>query len=216
METLKKIFLNGSRALLHHRKSDRIVPLVLASSSPTKQKILELLGIGFTSDPAAIDETKIVAETSERLVEKIARMKGLVVKERHPQSVVVAADTLIFHEGKPIGKPIDEEGACEILKLLSGSAHLAMTGLAVWDPLTERMVTHVEVSTVQFRLLTHAMITAYVQTGEPMGRAGAYALQGKGGELVESLKGERTNVYGLPVKALINLLSSLDYDFVPD
>ena len=213
VDTIKKIISNQTAALLH-RKNDEVIPLVLASASPTKQKILQLLGIAFSCDPADIDETEVQAISPEELVVKIAQKKAEVVRQRHKKSLIVAADTLIFHEGKPIGKPSNVQSAHEILRRLSDNEHLAMTGLAIWDPISKQMKTHVEVAVVQFHSLNDEIIEQYVETGEPMGKAGAYALQGKGNELVKSLSGDRTNVYGLPVKALLNILSSLNYDFV--
>ena len=215
MDTIKKIFSNHTEALLHHRLQDQVVPFVLASASLTKQAILRALGIRFSCDAADIDEDRIQVRPPGQLVERIAIEKASVIKERHPGSLIVAADTLIFHEGKPIGKPFDIRHAHEILSLLSGSSHQALTGLAVWDPLSKQMKTCVESSVVQFHSLTDAMIEQYVKTGEPMGKAGAYALQGKGRELVKSLEGDLTNIYGLPVTALLTLLSTLDYEFIP-
>ncbi len=212
---VNKLFPDAQGVVLEHRESRVITPLILASASPAKKAILRVLGFEFEIDPADIDERGFQADFPRDLVQIIAVAKLDEVLPRHSKGVIVSADTLIFHEGEPMGKPKDNQEAHVMLTQLSGGVHHAMTGIALWDSRSSQTICHVEESEVVFHDLTDKQIQEYVATGEPMGKAGAYALQGKGRELVKSLSGDVSNVYGLPVTSFLKLLSKLNYKPIP-
>lgn len=192
----------------------RYAELVLASGSPSKAEVLARLGLIFKIDPADIDEKSVVASDPEELVAELALAKGTVVSQRHIQALVVSADTVVEGPSGIIGKPRDKEDALRILCELNGRTHRVVTGLAVIDATAGRTARCVVVTTVRLRSQSTEAIGRYVRTGEPLGKAGAYALQGIGALLVQEVIGEYTNVLGLPVSAFVNLLCELGYELV--
>lgn len=178
--------------------------LILASQSPRRRELLSLLTSDFAVRPAECDETCDSADPAERVL-SIARKKcAAAAAQAGAEDVVIAADTLVFLEGQPLGKPRDAAEACAMLRRLSGRTHLVCTGVAVRGKgQTACLCQQTEVT---FYPLTESEIRGYVATGEPMDKAGAYGIQGKGALLVAEIRGDYYNVVGLPVSALARLL----------
>ena len=178
--------------------------LVLASASPRRRELLERLGLTFEIDPADTDEhTGLGAKEAVAL---LSRRKAEVCAGRHPGQVVLAADTLVAIDNRPLGKPGTPEEACAMLRALSGREHEVFSGVCVMDVATGRHETRSVRTGVTFRELTDEEIDAYIATGEPMDKAGAYAIQGGAGDFVTRLDGSFENVMGFPVDDVRELL----------
>ena len=180
--------------------------LILASQSPRRRELLGLTGLDFIVRVADIDETMDPGKAPFEEVARVSRLKALAVS-REPGDVVIAADTIVVCEGKMLGKPRDESDAFRILSLLSGRTHEVMTGMTVLRD--EEIVTHTEVTKIHFRELHPEEIRAYIATGEPMDKAGAYGIQGGAALFADQMEGDYYNVMGLPVCRLAMILRSL-------
>ena len=183
-------------------------PIVLASKSPQRRALLEALGLDFeVRDPAIEEETD--GEPRE-LVVRNARRKAETVAEEQPDALVIAGDTEVVVDGEVLGQPESEAEARAQLERLSGSEHHVLGGLALVGPGTdEDPRTGVDVSTVAFKEFDDALLTAYLASGEWRGRAGSYAIQGLGSALVDIVRGDVSNVIGLPVGLLLRLAPEL-------
>ena len=178
--------------------------LVLASGSPRRREMLSGLGLEFVIDPADIDEGVRPGETPVAYVRRVASSKATTVAARHPTSVVLAADTTIDLDGAVLAKPADAADAARMLEALSGREHLAHTAMAI---AVGGLLNVVEVTTaVRMRPLSTAEIDWYVATGEPLDKAGAYAIQGRAAAFVESVAGSVSNVVGLPMAEAVMAL----------
>ena len=181
--------------------------LVLASQSPRRRDLLDQFGLSFVVDPSDADEQVPAGRTPPEVVQQLALEKAVVVSRRHPEALTLAADTLVVHEGTVLGKPIDDAEACAMLRRLSGTRHTVFTGVALVHPATGRRTTAAEATQVTFAPLSDAEIRAYVATGAPMDKAGAYGIQhGLGMAFVAHLDGDFFNVMGLPLHRLYRLL----------
>jgi septum formation protein len=179
--------------------------LVLASASPRRRELLGQLGITFEVSAADIDETPRPGEAAGAYVLRLAREKALAVALRHPDAWVLAADTTVALDDALLGKPRDADEARDMLGRLSGRTHEVHTGVALTGPGAEHAT---QVSTrVTFRALSPGEIAWYAGTGEPLDKAGSYAMQGKGGFLVAAVEGSPTNVIGLPLGETLELLA---------
>ncbi|MCE9666846.1 Maf family protein [Myxococcus stipitatus] len=186
-----------------HTHADQTL-LVLASGSPRRRDFLTQLGLTFTVCAADIDETPHPGEEAAPYVLRLAREKARVVATRYPGAWVLAADTTVaLGNSELLGKPQDAAEACAMLGRLSGRTHDVFTGVALAGRHDEALVVHTRVT---FRELTRAEIEWYAGTGEPLDRAGAYAVQGKGAFLVASVEGSPTNVIGLPLGETLALM----------
>jgi septum formation protein len=194
--------------------TSRSQPLVLASRSPARSDILKQLGLSFTVDPADIDESIRDRETPAEHVADLAYRKALTVSSRHPAGLVVGVDTVGADDRGIIGKPEGETEARAMLERLSGKSHQVVTGLAIIDTTTGAAARRLDISTVTFRSLSPATIERYIRTGEPLGKAGAYALQGLGAALIEKVEGDYHNVLGLSIAALVDALEELGYELI--
>ena len=177
--------------------------LILASQSPRRRELLGLTGLDFVVRVADIDETMDPAKAPRDEVARVSRMKALAVS-REPGDVVIAADTIVVCEGKVLGKPRDEEDAFRILSLLSGRHHEVMTGMTVLRD--DEIITHTEITKIHFRDLLPGEIRAYIASGEPMDKAGAYGIQGGAALFCTDMVGDYYNVMGLPVCRLAMIL----------
>lgn len=180
--------------------------LILASQSPRRQELLRLFGQPFVVRVADIDETMDHTKAPFDEVARVSRCKALAV-ERAPEDVVIAADTIVVCQGKVLGKPRTQQEAAEMLQLLSGRDHQVMTGVTVLRGQQERVFT--EVTDLHFRSLTSKEIHRYIETGEPMDKAGAYGIQGGAALFCEKMAGDYYNVMGLPVCRLGQVLKEL-------
>ena len=180
--------------------------LILASQSPRRRELLGLTGLDFIVRVADIDETMDPAGAPFDEVARVSRRKAMAVA-REKGDVVIAADTIVVCEGRVLGKPRDEDDAFRILSLLSGRDHEVMTGMTVLRG--EEAITHTEVTKIHFRSLSDAEILAYIASGEPMDKAGAYGIQGGAALFADEMVGDYYNVMGLPVCRLAMILRSL-------
>ncbi|CAN5317405.1 Maf family protein [soil metagenome] len=181
--------------------------LILASASPRRRQLLEdRLGLAVQVVPADIDEAAKHGEAPAAMVQRLARRKVAAV-EAGPDDLVVAADTVVIADGEVLGKPEDANKARFMLQALSGREHSVLTGVAV--RLGAKQASGVDRTKVRFRRLTQAEIQWYVDTGEPLDKAGAYGIQGLGGMFVEHLEGSETSVIGLPLGRLAVLVQSV-------
>ena len=180
--------------------------VILASQSPRRRELLGLTGLDFTVRVADIDETMDTGKVPFDEVARVSRLKALAVA-REPEDVVIAADTIVVCGGEVLGKPRDEEDALRILSLLSGRSHEVMTGMTVLRG--DEVITHTEVTKIHFRRLHPDEIRAYIATGEPMDKAGAYGIQGGAALFADQMEGDYYNVMGLPVCRLAMILRSL-------
>ena len=179
--------------------------LILASQYPRRRELLGLTGLDFMVRVADIDETMDPGKAPFDEVARVSRLKALAVS-REPDDVVIAADTIVVCEGQVLGKPRDEEDAFRILSLLSGRHHEVMTGMTVLRG--EEIVTHTEVTKIHFRDLHPEEVRAYIASGEPMDKAGAYGIQGGAALFADQMEGDYYNVMGLPVCRLAMILRS--------
>ncbi|HVS05105.1 MAG TPA: Maf family protein [Candidatus Dormibacteraeota bacterium] len=181
-------------------------PLVLASTSPRRIEILTRLGIAFRAVPPGIEERPPVPLGPLRYVAWAAAEKANAVARRMPGALVVAADTEVVRDRRIYGKPGDRREAAAFLRSLSGRRHQVYTAVHVIDGHTGRQAQGISRTDVTMRELSPRVIAAYVRTGEAQDKAGAYAIQGKGQRLVESIRGPYDNVVGMPMRLLTRLL----------
>lgn len=179
--------------------------LILASQSPRRQELLRLLTDDFTVCPADIDETLSGSLPLTEQVAHLAARKAEFVRAKHPGAAVIGADTIVVCGGAVLGKPEDEDVARRMLTMLSGRVHEVITGLALALP-TGETVRDATVTRVHFAPLTRREISAYLATGEPMDKAGAYGIQGRGAQLITGIEGDYYSVMGLPVRRLYEML----------
>lgn len=182
--------------------------LILASASPRRQSFLRELGLQFTVIPANIDETPGAHESGEGFTRRISLAKAKSIGALHPQAAIIGADTVISHQNKLLGKPTNHTHALEILQQLQGTTHLVLTGLSLYCHHDNLQVSVVQTTEVTFGSFPREILEAYIRSGEPMDKAGAYAIQGQGGFLVSKINGSCSNVIGLPMYNLITVLLS--------
>lgn len=180
-------------------------PLVLASNSPRRRRLLQQIGLPFHSLPSHVEEDQILGEPPVKAV-LLAEKKAKVVYSKSGDSWILGADTMVIIGERILGKPIDHEDAHFMLSRLSGKEHEVITGFCLLNPSGEMARSEAITTLVKMKRLGEKEINAYVATGEPFGKAGSYAIQGVGAFLVESISGSYTNVVGLPVCALIKSL----------
>jgi septum formation protein len=187
--------------------------VILASASPRRRELLALVGIPHEVRPANIDESYLAGETPRAHAERLARGKASAIDER--DAVVIGSDTIVVVDGDILGKPRDRAHAAAMLRRLSGRSHVVMTGIAArWRG---QLLSAVEETDVTFRPLGDDEIERYIDTGEPMDKAGAYGIQGFGATIVERVDGDYFAVMGLPLNRLARLLGALGlrYAFGP-
>jgi septum formation protein len=184
--------------------------LVLASSSPRRQELLQRAGFEFEVRPSAAEEVRRSGESAEDFARRAAREKSLdVAASSAPGSLVLGADTVVVIDGLILGKPTDRDDAARMLRMLSGASHRVVTGVClVLAPAQIEAVAH-ETTMVKFRDLEEGEIRDYVGSGEPMDKAGAYAIQGLASRFVTRIEGCYFNVVGLPVPIIYDLLKPL-------
>jgi septum formation protein len=186
--------------------------LVLASASPRRQRLLADLGLRFEVRPPEADETPLPGEAPETMVERLARDKALTRLD--PGEVVLAADTTVAIDGEILGKPLDPADARRMLGVIAGREHEVFTGVAAATrdaAGAPRLAVRVARTRVRMRPLTAEEIADYVASGEPLDKAGAYAIQEHGSLLVDSIDGNFTNVVGLPLPTVADCLADLGF-----
>lgn len=186
--------------------------LVLASASPRRQELLRNAGIAFAVQPADIDETPLADESARECAERLAQKKALKVWRDRPEDLVLGADTIVVVERTILGKPIDSADAARMLRLLSGRDHQVITGVCLvesgiaGDP---EVRTDSETTLVSMDKISDDEIRDYVANGEPMDKAGAYAIQGIASRWIPRIEGDYSNVVGLPVTLVQRMLQKL-------
>ena len=181
-------------------------PIILASASPRRTELLKLLGCKFKVVPSKTEEKVSLSLSPAQNVKRVSRLKALDVVSRVSKGIIIAADTVVVFQGKILGKPRDKRKAQAMLKQLSGKEHKVITGITVIDAKTKDIKQTTVTTKVKFRKLSKELINRYIATGEPLDKAGAYGIQGKGSLLIESIKGDYFNVVGLPLNPLNQLL----------
>ena len=185
--------------------------IVLASQSPRRRELLGKMGLEFTTKSPEIDEEAIHGLPAQELVKTLSREKALhIAQGEDPDTIVIGSDTVVVLDGEILGKPASVGQAEEMITALSGRSHEVCTGVTVCQG--EKVVSQVEVTQVTFRSLTPEEVRRYVQTGEPMDKAGAYGIQGYGALLVEGIQGDYSSVVGLPVCRLGRMLLEFGVD----
>ena len=184
------------------------MPLILASASPRRSELLTNAGIRFTAEPAHIAEEPLSGELPLQYAQRLAHDKARAVFARHPQNVVLGADTVVVVDEHLLEKPLDMQDAVRMLRLLSGRSHQVITGVCLVARSHEQ--TEAEITEVRFSTLSESEIANYVGTDEPMDKAGAYAIQGMASRWVERIDGCYFNVVGLPVPRVYRMLLALE------
>lgn len=180
--------------------------LVLASASPRRKEILRNLGLSFEVITSEAEEKTDSGIPPYMMVQQLAMLKGTYVALKTENALVISADTIVYLDGKVLGKPGDAENARQMLKMLSGKEHEVYTGICITDSGGGKSVSDYEMTKVKFRDLCDEEIERYINTGEPMDKAGGYGIQGKGCLLVEKINGDYLNVVGLPAAKLAGIL----------
>jgi len=187
--------------------SDRM--FILASSSPRRQELMRNAGIPFAVQPADINETPLAGESPKDCAERLAREKALTVFRSRPQDFVLGADTIVVVDDIILGKPRDPEDAARMLRLLRGRTHTVITGVCLVSPAArdaERLSSASQTTLVSMGSLSEDEIREYIATGEPMDKAGAYAIQGIASRWISRIEGDYGNVVGLPVALVYGML----------
>ncbi|MEP6832937.1 MAG: Maf family protein [Gemmatimonas sp.] len=187
------------------------VRVILASQSPRRRELLSLIGVPHTVLAADIDETVHDGEAPVAHAERLARTKASVIAVREPEAAVIGSDTIVVIDAEILGKPTDVAHATAMLRTLSGRTHTVVTAVAVAN--AGRVVSGVEQVSVTFRSLTDQMIADYINTGEPMDKAGSYGIQGFGATIVERIDGDFFAVMGLPLGRMIGLCGDLGLSY---
>jgi septum formation protein len=185
------------------------MPIVLASGSPRRQELLKEAGISFVVRPANIDEIQHAGEGAVYFAERMAREKARAIRASVPESIVLGADTIVVARDQVLGKPTDAADAFRMLRLLSNRQHFVITGVCLIGPDSQGNDyedIRSEKTAVYFSQLTDDEIRDYVATGEPMDKAGAYAIQGGASRWISKIEGDYNNVVGLPVDLVLRIL----------
>ena len=193
------------------RKMTGLGKVVLASASPRRRELLDLVGIKHAVHPADVDESILDGESPPDYVERLARAKAAAIATKFPDAVVIGADTTVVLGDDILGKPTDVGDAKRMIARLAGHTHEVCTGIAV--VYGARTASAVERVAVTFRTLTPREIDAYVATGEPMDKAGAYGIQGWGATIVERIDGDYFSVMGLGLRRLVALLAEVGVEY---
>lgn len=184
--------------------------LILASKSPRRKEILEKLGLEFEIIPSGYKENLQAKKDPVELAKFLSLNKAKDVANKiKGNAIIIAADTFIVLEGKFLGKPKDDQDAKKMLNFLSGKTHEVITGIALIDTSTNQKITDVSITKVTFKSLSSKEIQTYINTGEPLGKAGAYAIQEKGAVFVSNINGDFFTVMGLPLHLLAEHLKNM-------
>ncbi len=181
--------------------------IILASASPRRKELLELIGLQFKIDPGDHKEDMNLKLSPHELARALSLEKAKSVAGKYNNAIIIAADTFVIIKGQLLGKPHTEEEAKRMLVLLDGATHLVITGFTILDTNTGRKISRSVETKVTFKKLTEKEIDAYIKTKEPLDKAGAYALQGLGSILVKRIEGDYFNVIGLPLCPLVECLA---------
>lgn len=182
--------------------------IILASASPRRKELLTVAGVKFDVITKDVDESVPIGTEPHEAAVMTAKKKALAVAVENNGAVVIGADTIVVANGKILGKPKDKKDAFDMLKMLSGKEHKVITGVCM--VCGNRIKSFEKTSSVRFYSLSDKEIEEYIETGEPMDKAGSYGIQGKGCTLVESIDGDYFNIVGLPVAATVRALKEFE------
>lgn len=180
--------------------------IILASASPRRKEILEATGLKFSIDAGDYEEDMTLGLEPPQLARFLSSEKAKNIAAKYKNALVIAADTFIVFKGSLMGKPHTREEARRMLTLLNGKAHSVITGFTIIDTNTKKKLSRSVETKVYFRKMTAQEIEAYVKTGEPLDKAGAYAIQGIGAVIIKKIEGDYFNVVGLPLSSLTGAL----------
>lgn len=180
--------------------------IILASESPRRKELFRQLGLSFQCVPSGLEEDMSIAEDPAAFAENMAVLKARALAEKEGTAAIIGADTVVAIEKEILGKPETPDRAVDMLRLLNGKAHRVITGVAVINQAEGVIKTGSKITEVQFNHVSEKQILEYVKTGEPMDKAGAYAIQGEGRFLIQSIEGCFSNVVGLPLCLLMDFL----------
>lgn len=183
--------------------------VILASLSPRRRELLQKLGLKFNVYPPHIDETRKKGENIQTYVRRLAREKGEIIACQHPDSIVISADTIVLYRKQILGKPIDNQDAKRMLQLLSGRVHTVITAYAIHCKDSSLALLAQERTRVHFRKLNEEEINAYIETGSPLDKAGAYGIQDLSANVVRRINGCYYNVTGFPLPAFAEKWNTL-------
>ena len=181
--------------------------IILASSSKQRSDIFKRAHIPFTVEESGYEEDMTLTLAPHELVQHLAEGKARAVAVRHPDALIIGADTVVACDGKVFGKPSTPQEGREMLKILSGKTHTVLTGFVVIDSETGKKISRTVATDVRFKALSDEDIDSYIADGEFSGKAGGYAIQGSGSRFVERIQGDMDNVIGLPLQALLEELA---------
>ncbi len=184
---------------------DKDYPLILASASPRRRRLLAQVQLPFQVVVSHVDEAES-GDAPAEMCQRLAQEKAVLVHSMRKGSWILGADTIVVIGDRVLGKPSDKDDAKEMLSRLSGVEHAVITGFCIVSPSGEAVHSQSVATAVRFKPFDNGVIDAYIQTKEPFGKAGAYAIQGIGAFMVESISGSYTNVVGLPVCAVVEAL----------
>jgi septum formation protein len=183
--------------------------VILASKSPRRYELLKQLGLDFDVNPSDVEENVIPGESPREHVIRLAEAKAIDVGNRFPDDWVIGADTIVYVNGIILGKPKNQEEAMEMLRLISGKEHRVLTGISVCHHKKGKSECEAVETTVKVKPLSSVEMEWYIGTGEPFDKAGGYGIQGIGSFMIESINGSYTNVVGLPLCELMQILTRL-------
>ncbi len=188
-----------------------LTPIILASGSPRRAEILGFVGWQFTKDVADIDETEFAGENPADYVQRLARTKAETVAEKYQNAIILGADTTVVVENEIIGKPCDLEDARRMLRKLSGRWHEVLTGVALvkTEEGKRKTLVSMQKTSVKFVELSESEITYLVEKGEPLDKAGGYAVQAQAALFIEEIRGDYWNVVGLPIQLVYRLFQEI-------
>ncbi|MBI4826251.1 MAG: septum formation inhibitor Maf [Nitrospirae bacterium] len=188
--------------------------IILASKSPRRKEILKNAGLKFRIDAGDYEEDLSLKLKPHRLARFLSHEKANAVAARHIDALIIAADTFILYKGQILGKPHTKTEAKRMLTLLNNKTHSVITGFTILDTATKKKISRSVETKVTFKKLTEKEIASYVETGEPLDKAGAYAIQGLGALLVKKIEGDFLNVIGLPLAALADCLKKFGIELL--
>ncbi len=183
--------------------------IILASGSPRRKDLLTDAGIKFDIDVSEYEEDMSLDLSPHELAKYLSLGKAETVAQRHKNAIIVAADTFVVLGNEVLGKPHTEEKAKEMLEKLSGQTHSIVTGFTIIDTETGKIISEAQESKLYFREILPKEIDEYIATGEPLDKAGAYAIQGGGGKFVKKIDGDYTNIIGIPMEAFLEKLNQI-------
>ena len=186
--------------------SNNMKTIILASASPRRKELLKIIGLKFKVEPSNFEENVSSQSEPHELAKSLSFGKARLVAKNHKRALVIAADTFIVFEGRILGKPHTETAAIEMLETINGKTHSVITGFTIIDTERRRTLSRSVETKVHLKELSSDEINAYVESKEPLDKAGAYAIQGLGSVIVDRIEGDYFNVIGLPLSALAESL----------